>query len=133
MVCGFKICLYIESLSSVFLELSENEFEVIFNVREDLNWKVKKIVVNPYQSLSLQMHEYRTEHWIVLKGKAQVEINGKTSYLIENQSTYIPLKSKHRIFNNESNSLVLIEVQCGKSVEESDIIRFEDKYGRLNI
>jgi len=100
---------------------------------EDLNWKVKKIVVNPYQSLSLQMHEYRTEHWIVLKGKAQVEINGKTSYLIENQSTYIPLKSKHRIFNNESNALVLIEVQCGKSVEESDIIRFEDKYGRLNI
>ena len=100
---------------------------------EDLNWKVKKIVVNPYQSLSLQMHEYRTEHWIVLKGKAQVEINGKTSYLIENQSTYIPLKSKHRISNNESNSLVLIEVQCGKSVEESDIIRFEDKYGRLNI
>tara|TARA_B100000989_G_scaffold76553_1_gene54330 strand:+ start:3852 stop:5294 length:1443 start_codon:yes stop_codon:yes gene_type:complete len=98
---------------------------------EDLNWKVKKIVVKPYQSLSLQMHEYRTEHWIVLKGKAKVEINGKTSFLNENQSTYIPLESKHRLSNDESTPLLLIEVQSGISVEEKDIIRFEDKYGRV--
>ena len=98
---------------------------------EDLNWKVKKIVVKPYQSLSLQMHEYRTEHWIVLKGKAKVEINGKTSFLNANQSTYIPLESKHRLSNDESSPLLLIEVQSGVSVEETDIIRFEDKYGRL--
>ena len=100
---------------------------------EDLNWKVKKIEVDPYQSLSLQMHQYRTEHWTVLKGEATVEINGKTFKLKKNQSTYIPLKSKHRLFNDQGSPLLIVEVQCGDIVKESDIVRFEDKYGRLEV
>ena len=99
---------------------------------EDLNWKVKKIEVNPHQSLSLQMHQHRSEHWTILKGEATVEINGKTSKLKKNQSTYIPLKSKHRLFNDHDKPLLIVEVQCGDIVNESDIVRFEDKYGRLD-
>ena len=100
---------------------------------EDLNWKVKKIEVKPYQSLSLQMHQYRSEHWTVLKGEATVQINGKTTKLKKNQSTYIPLKSKHRLFNDKGETLLIVEVQCGEIVKESDIIRFDDKYGRLEV
>ena len=100
---------------------------------EDLNWKVKKIEVNPYESLSLQLHQHRSEHWTVLKGEATVEINGKTFKLNKNESTFIPLKSKHRLFNDQGSPLLLIEVQCGSIVEESDIVRFDDKYGRLEI
>ena len=99
---------------------------------EDLNWKVKKIEVNPHQSLSLQMHQHRSEHWTILKGEATVEVNGKTSKLKKNQSTYIPLKSKHRLFNDHDKPLLIVEVQCGDIVNESDIVRFEDKYGRLD-
>ena len=94
-----------------------------------MNWKVKKILVKPYQSLSLQMHKYRTEHWIVLKGKAKVEINGKTSFLNENQSTYIPLESKHRLSNNTTEDLEVIEIQFGDILSEDDIRRYEDTYG----
>ena len=99
---------------------------------EDLTWKVKKIVVNPHQSLSLQMHNFRAEHWVVIEGKATVEIDGKISYVDSNQSTYIPLKSKHRLSNEQEIPLVLMEVQSGESVKESDIVRFEDNYGRVH-
>ena len=99
---------------------------------EDLTWKVKKIVVNPHQSLSLQMHNFRAEHWVVIEGKATVEIDGKISYVDSNQSTYIPLKSKHRLTNEQEIPLVLMEVQSGESVKESDIVRFEDNYGRVH-
>ena len=98
---------------------------------EDLNWKVKKIEVNPFESLSLQSHQHRSEHWTVLKGKATVEINGKTFKLNKNESTFIPLKSKHRLSNEHGSPLLIIEVQCGNIVEESDIVRFDDNYGRL--
>ena len=77
------------------------------------------------------MHNYRSEHWIVVKGKASIEIDDKLFFLKENQSTYIPKGSKHRLSNNEESSLLLIEVQSGSYLGEDDIIRFEDKYGRL--
>ena len=102
-----------------------------YTLVEDSNWQVKKIVVNPKQSLSLQMHNFRAEHWVVVKGKAEVEIDGKVSILTENQSTYIPIKSKHRLRNPDSLLLVLIEVQSGSQIDENDIIRFEDYYGRI--
>ena len=99
---------------------------------EESKWKVKKIVVKPKQSLSLQKHRLRSEHWVVLKGIASVEINGEKSKVYENQSTYIPLGIKHRLSNEEDFPLIIIEVQSGESVEEDDIVRFEDKYGRTS-
>ena len=101
------------------------------SIEEDKRWKVKKIVVKPKSSLSLQMHHHRAEHWIIVKGTAEVEINDKKLILSENQSTYIPLGAKHRLKNPGSINLVLIEVQSGNYLGEDDIIRFEDSYGRV--
>ena len=102
------------------------------SIEEDRSWKVKKIVVKPKSSLSLQMHHHRAEHWVVVKGTAEVEINDKKLILVENQSTYIPLGAKHRLTNPGSINLVLIEVQSGNYLGEDDIIRFEDSYGRVD-
>ena len=76
------------------------------------------------------MHNHRAEHWVVLKGIAKVQIDHKEITLYENQSTYIPLRSKHRLSNPGINPLILIEVQSGDYLGEDDIIRFEDNYGR---
>ena len=100
------------------------------SIIDDKNWQVKLIEVKPHQELSLQMHHYRSEHWIVIKGIAKVEIDNKVIYLNENQSTYIPQKTKHRLSNPKDNLLTIIEVQIGTYLGEDDIIRFEDKYGR---
>ena len=78
------------------------------------------------------MHHHRSEHWIIVDGTAQVEINGEINILTENESTYIPLGSKHRLSNPGKIPLILIEVQSGSYVGEDDIVRFEDKYGRYN-
>ena len=93
-------------------------------------WQVKRIIVNPGESLSLQKHFHRTEHWIVVSGIAKVEIEGKKNILTKNQSTYIPSGEKHRLSNNGKSLLVLIEVQSGEYLDEDDIIRFKDIYGR---
>ena len=99
---------------------------------EDNNWKVKIIMVKPGEKLSLQKHKYRAEHWVVVKGKATVQIELEEFLLNSNQSIFIPVGSKHRLINNESNALVLIEVQTGSYIKEDDIERFEDNYGRVN-
>ena len=101
-------------------------------IENGINWKVKRIEVKPNCALSLQMHKYRAEHWIVVSGKAFVEIENKELNLIENQSTFIPLGSKHRLSNKTNRPLVIIEVQSGSYLGEDDIIRFEDNYGRVN-
>ena len=93
-------------------------------------WQIKKLVVNPGASLSLQMHNHRSEHWIVVEGRAHVEINDKKQFLEINQSIDIPLGAKHRLSNLEDNPLAIIEVQSGSYLSEEDIIRFEDAYGR---
>ena len=93
-------------------------------------WQVKIIHVEPGARLSLQLHHHRSEHWIVVNGTAEVEINGEKKILSENESTYIPLGSKHRLSNPGKIPLELIEVQSGSYVGEDDIVRFEDKYGR---
>ena len=100
------------------------------SIAEDINWQVKKISVKPGESLSLQLHNHRTEHWIVVKGIASVEINGEVRNIQENESTYIPLGSKHRLSNPGEDTLILIEIQSGDYLGEDDIIRFQDKYGR---
>jgi mannose-1-phosphate guanylyltransferase len=101
------------------------------SVLEELRWKVKVIIVKPGQTLSLQMHQHRSEHWVVVKGTAKVEIDEKKIILHENQSSYIPLGSKHRLSNPGKVPLKLIEVQSGSYVGEDDIKRFEDNYGRV--
>ena len=101
------------------------------SIAEDERWQVKMIVVKPDASLSLQMHHHRSEHWIVVKGTALVEIDENQKLLSENESVYIPVGCKHRLSNPGKSDIVLIEVQSGAYLGEDDIVRFEDKYGRL--
>lgn len=100
-------------------------------LEERANFKIKRIVVNPGAKLSMQMHKYRSEHWVVVSGVATITNNEIEYKLQENQSTYIPQTHRHRLANNSSEPLSIIEVQCGEYVGEDDIVRFDDKYGRL--
>ncbi len=101
------------------------------SVLEDVRWQVKIIHVKPGARLSLQKHHHRAEHWIVVKGTAEVEIENKKSVLTENESTYIPLGLKHRLSNPGKIPLEIIEVQSGSYISEEDIVRYEDNYGRI--
>jgi mannose-1-phosphate guanylyltransferase/mannose-6-phosphate isomerase len=94
-------------------------------------FQVKRIMVKPGASLSLQMHHHRAEHWIVVSGTAEVTCGDKVILLSENQSTYIPLGEKHRLANPGKVPLEIIEVQSGSYLGEDDIVRFEDTYGRV--
>ena len=93
-------------------------------------FQVKRIVVNPGQMLSLQKHRYRAEHWVVVKGTAEVTCEQQVFRLNEDQSTYIPLGHKHRLANPCRQPLELIEVQSGSYLGEDDIVRYQDAYGR---
>jgi mannose-1-phosphate guanylyltransferase/mannose-6-phosphate isomerase len=93
--------------------------------------QVKRIMVKPGASLSLQMHHHRAEHWIVVSGTAEVTNGDKVILLTENQSTYIPLGQVHRLANPGKVPLEIIEVQSGSYLGEDDIVRFEDTYGRV--
>lgn len=94
------------------------------------NFQVKKIVVNPGETLSLQMHYHRAEHWIVVKGTGKITRDNEIFLLHENQSVYIPLGTTHRLENPGKLPLELIEVQSGNYLGEDDIVRLEDVYGR---
>ncbi len=100
------------------------------SVDEGNRFKVKRIQVKPGASLSLQMHHHRAEHWIVVKGIAEVTNGDQVITLHENQSTYIPQGQTHRLANPGSEPLEIIEVQSGSYLGEDDIVRFEDTYGR---
>ncbi len=93
-------------------------------------FQVKRIMVKPGASLSLQMHHHRAEHWIVVSGTAEIVNGDKTILLSENQSTYIPLGQVHRLANPGKVPLEIIEVQSGSYLGEDDIVRFQDTYGR---
>ncbi len=97
---------------------------------EGERFKVKRILVKPGASLSLQKHQHRAEHWIVVKGTAEVTCGDKVTVLSENQSTYIPLGETHRLANKDNTDLEIIEVQSGGYLGEDDIIRLQDTYGR---
>ena len=100
-------------------------------LEEGPRFKIKRIVVKPGASLSLQMHHHRSEHWIVVKGMAKVT-NGDGARLVNSdQSTYIAAGHKHRLENPGVIELVMIEVQSGEYLGEDDIVRFEDQYGRV--
>ena len=100
-------------------------------VEQGKNWQVKRIEVNPGGSLSLQMHNHRAEHWVVVKGTALIEKDNEKEILEKNKSTYIPIGCKHRLSNPGTIPVELIEVQSGDYLGEDDIIRYEDIYGRL--
>ena len=95
-------------------------------------YKVKNIEVKPGHRLSLQKHHHRTEHWIVVSGTAEVQLNDNHQILSENQSTYIPLGCMHRLSNPGKIPLKIIEVQSGSYLEEDDIERFDDDLGRID-
>jgi mannose-1-phosphate guanylyltransferase / mannose-6-phosphate isomerase len=95
-------------------------------------FQVKRIMVNPGATLSLQMHHHRAEHWIVVQGTAEVTCGDRKTILGENQSTYIPLGETHRLANPGKLPLEIIEVQSGAYLGEDDIVRFEDTYGRTS-
>ena len=118
-------------------ELTENNLTVhrpwgTYTVLEEgINFKIKRIVVNPGAKLSMQMHKHRSEHWVVVSGVATITNNDVELTLQENESTYIPKTQKHRLENRSEKPLAIIEVQCGDYVGEDDIVRFEDRYGRM--
>lgn len=100
------------------------------NIDSGTRYKVKRITVKPGCSLSLQLHHHRAEHWVVVSGTAKVTIDENTFLLSENQSTFIPVGKTHRLENPGKVDLELIEVQSGSYLEEDDIVRFNDLYGR---
>lgn len=100
------------------------------SVDEGERFKVKRIQVKPGASLSLQMHHHRAEHWIVVKGTAEITNGDQVITLTENQSTFIPQGQTHRLANPGTEPLEIIEVQSGSYLGEDDIVRFEDTYGR---
>lgn len=100
------------------------------SVDEGKHFKVKRIQVKPGASLSLQMHNHRAEHWVVVRGTAEVTNGDQVMTLTENQSTFIPQGQKHRLVNPGIIPLEIIEVQSGDYLGEDDIVRFKDEYGR---
>lgn len=99
-------------------------------LHEGENFKIKSIVVKPRQKLSLQLHNFRNEHWVVIKGTATVTNGHRVFDLFENESTYIEMKTKHRLTNKTNSSIEIIEVSLGEKVVEDDIVRFDDDYLR---
>ena len=99
-------------------------------LQEGPGFKIKRIEVKPGASLSLQLHHRRSEHWVVVRGVADVTRGEESFPVRENESTFIPVNTKHRLGNSGAAPLVMIEVQCGDYLGEDDIVRFDDRYGR---
>lgn len=102
------------------------------SVDQGHRFQVKRITVNPGAKLSLQMHHHRAEHWVVVRGTAKVTRNGESFLLTENESTYIPVGTHHRLENPGTLALEIIEVRSGSYMGEDDIMRFEDDYDRID-
>jgi mannose-6-phosphate isomerase-like protein (cupin superfamily) len=100
-------------------------------IDEGPRFQVKRIVVRPGKRLSLQKHLHRAEHWVVVKGTAEVAIDGATSLVRENESVFIPMGAVHRLGNPGKIPLELIEVQTGSYLGEDDIVRLEDEFNRV--
>ena len=100
------------------------------SIIDSKGYKLKQLNVEPGGILSLQKHQHRSEHWIIAQGEATVEVDNKRKIYFPGEYVFIPLQSVHRLSNDGHNKLVVIEVQCGDILEESDIERLEDSYGR---
>ena len=92
---------------------------------------VKRICVTPGNILSLQLHHHRAEHWVIVKGEALVTLGEEKIIKKANESVYIPAETQHRIQNNTQQNMEFIEIQTGENLDENDIVRFEDSYGRV--
>jgi mannose-6-phosphate isomerase-like protein (cupin superfamily) len=100
------------------------------NLLEDSGYKVKRLYVNSDQSISLQYHNFRNEHWVVVSGDGIVEIDGVSKNIFSGDYIFVPLNSKHRIIGGKCG-IIIVEVQMGEVCEETDIVRIEDQYGRI--
>jgi mannose-1-phosphate guanylyltransferase/mannose-6-phosphate isomerase len=100
------------------------------SIEQGPGYQVKRITVKPGASISLQLHHHRSEHWIVVAGRARITRGDEVFDLEPNQSTYIPVGTKHRMENLGTEPLQIIEVQSGSYLGEDDIVRFDDRYGR---
>ena len=100
-------------------------------LQEGPSFKIKRIEVKPGHTLSLQLHHRRSEHWVVVSGTALVTCGEREYPLAVNESTYIPVETRHRLANRTESPLIMIEVQCGDYLGEDDIVRFDDLYGRV--
>tara|TARA_Y100001970_G_C14252373_1_gene872800 strand:- start:1942 stop:2283 length:342 start_codon:yes stop_codon:yes gene_type:complete len=99
-------------------------------IEKGKTYVVKRIVVNPGGMLSLQSHDHRSEHWIIVKGQAEVLVDEENFTLKINDNIFVPPKSKHRLTNKQNEDLIVIEVWLGDILDEEDIIRYEDIYNR---
>jgi mannose-1-phosphate guanylyltransferase len=115
---------------------NENLFErpwgTYFNALEEPGFKIKKIVVKPNSRLSLQSHEHRSEHWVVVQGSALVTLDDKEIPRQRDEYIYIPKGSVHRLQNLGQDDLILVEVQLGAYLGEDDIKRYQDDYNRVS-
>ena len=140
LVANSKCSQDLKKLVSLMIEKGFNEAQnhkIVYrpwgsflSIEKGKTWQIKKIDVNPGESLSLQMHFHRSEHWVVVSGRAKVEIGGVEKIIGPNESAYIPIGVRHRLSNPSRLKLTLIEIQSGSYLGEDDIRRFEDKYGR---
>jgi mannose-1-phosphate guanylyltransferase len=134
-----------QEVKTIYTQLKNNKNEMhklhrevhrpwgTYTVLEDEpEFKVKKIIVKPNGKLSLQSHQHRAEHWVVVKGEATIMNDGKEIKLQENQSTFIKKGHKHQLMNLTQNPLEIIEVQSGAYLGEDDIVRYDDHYGRID-
>ena len=99
-------------------------------IRSD-TYQVKRIIVNPNSQLSLQSHNHRAEHWIIVEGTAEITLDDKVFNAPQNTPIFIGVGQKHRIANRTTTPVIFIEVQTGKTLDENDIVRLEDNYGRV--
>ncbi len=99
-------------------------------IQEESNYKVKRLYVKPGEKISLQFHNYRSEHWIVVSGSGKIELDGNITDVTIGDYVFIPILSKHRIAAGDSG-ITIIEVQLGSKCLEEDIVRIEDDYGRI--
>ena len=111
-------------------EIGERPWGKYEVLTESEGYKVKRITVIPGGRLSLQSHEHRAEHWVVVSGTATVTVDDTVQSVAVNEHVHIPLQAKHRLENDTQTPVVLIEVQSGSYLGEDDIVRYEDIYGR---
>jgi mannose-6-phosphate isomerase-like protein (cupin superfamily) len=115
----------------MYIERDERPWGAYEVLAQGEGYKVKRIEIKPGHRLSLQMHQSRSEHWVIVTGEAIVTVDEKEIHLRADQEAHIPVRTKHRVANPGTGPLVFIEIQCGHYLGEDDITRFEDDYNRI--
>jgi mannose-6-phosphate isomerase len=131
--CSFCLVIppdVVEFIDDMSIERDERPWGAYEVLAEGEGYKVKRIEVYPGHRLSLQMHQSRSEHWVIVTGEAIVTLGETEIGLRANQEAHIPARTKHRVANPGKSPLIFIEVQCGGYLGEDDITRFEDDYNR---